>query len=95
MFVFPDPAINPKFTLGEKTWQWNGYYWDIVKEEIVVPSQGISFFQQDTLPSGAKLGDRWLNTKNMNEFIYVQISSSPDVYQWMDLSGDYAGDSIS
>jgi len=55
----------------------------------------IRFFQQDTAPTNAKLGDRWLNTNNMNEFIYLKVSENPDAYQWFDLSGDYPGDSIS
>lgn len=55
----------------------------------------IRFYQQSTAPTNAKLGDRWLNTNNMNEFIYLKVSADPDTYQWFDLSGDYPGDSIS
>jgi|APGre2960657373_1045057.scaffolds.fasta_scaffold03935_3 hypothetical protein len=55
----------------------------------------IRFFQQGTAPNNAKLGDRWLNTNNMNEFIYLKVSDDPETYQWFDLSGDYPGDSIS
>jgi hypothetical protein len=91
MFFFPDPNIIAKFTIGEKTWEWSGSYWNLLK----VTAGGVVFYQQDTAPTGAKLGDKWLNTNNMNEFTYVKISDSPEVYQWMDLSGDYPGDSFS
>lgn len=95
MFIFPDPSIQDTFSLGNKTWKWNGSYWDLIKEQIIIPENGISFYQQSTAPVGAKAGDKWLNSNNMNEFTYVQTSSSPEKFQWIDLSGDYPGDSVS
>jgi hypothetical protein len=67
-------------------------YWELVK--TAVTGGGISFYQQDDAPSEAKLGDRWLNTQNLTEYIYVQMSANPDVFQWMDLTGDYPGDTF-
>lgn len=95
MFLFPDPNTTNTFTLGEKTWKWNVNYWELEKQDVIIPDVGLSFYQQNIAPTGAKLGDRWLNTNNMNEFIYVKISDSPEIFQWMDLSGDYPGDSAS
>lgn len=46
----------------------------------------IKFFQQDSPPLNPKLGDRWLDTNNMNEFIYLKVSESPDYYQWVNVS---------
>jgi hypothetical protein len=54
-------------------------------------NNSIRFFQMDTPPVGAKLGDRWLNITNMTEFIYLKIDENPDVYRWIDLTGDYPG----
>ena len=51
----------------------------------------IRFYQLDVPPTGARLGDRWLNINNMTEFIYLKTGESPDVYQWIDLTGDYPG----
>lgn len=93
MFKFPDPRVTPILIINDKEWRWNGSYWELVKTPV--SGGGISFYQQDDAPVEAKLGDRWLNTNNMNEFIYLKVSENPDAYQWFDLSGDYPGDSIS
>jgi hypothetical protein len=92
MFNFPDASKQTEFTLGTRTWKWNGSYWEILKQTVV--SNGISYFQQDDSPTTAKLGDRWLNTQNLTEYVYVQIAADPDSYQWLDLVGDYPGDSL-
>jgi len=92
MFQFPDPTKQTTFSINEKNWQWTGSYWALVKTAVV--GGGVSFYQQDDAPSSARLGDRWLNTQNLTEYIYVQMSASPDVFQWMDLTGDYPGDTF-
>jgi hypothetical protein len=92
MFNFPDPNSQNTFSLGEKTWKWNGSYWEIVKQIVV--SDGIKYYQQDDAPSGVNLGDRWLNTQNLTEYVYVQLQSDPDEFGWMDLTGDYPGEAF-
>lgn len=92
MFQFPNPSETTSFVINGKEWRWVGSYWELVK--TAVSGGGISFYQQDDAPIEAKLGDRWLNTQNLTEYIYVQMSANPDVFQWMDLTGDYPGDTF-
>lgn len=92
MFQFPNPDTTQFFVINDKQWTWTGSYWELVKTPV--SGGGISFYQQDDAPASAKLGDRWLNTQNLTEYVYVQMSASPDIFQWMDFTGDYPGDNF-
>lgn len=91
MFSFPDPSLNNEFSLGDKKWRWNGSYWELVKNVV---AEGIRYYQQDDQPTDARIGDRWLNTKNLTEYVYVQMHDDPVTLEWIDLTGDYPGDTL-
>jgi hypothetical protein len=45
---------------------------------------GINFTQDSSPPVSASLGDRWLNTNDTLEYVYIETSTGE--YSWVDLS---------
>jgi len=41
-------------------------------------------FTQDTQPTSAEVGDRWLRTSDMKEFVYLEVISNPSTTYWIE-----------
>ena len=75
---FPSsPALNDTYSVGSKTWKWNGSAWDLI------PGGGVLTFGSSPPSSGNTIGDRWVDTTDGTQYTYF---SDGDTIQWVDFS---------
>lgn len=73
---FPaSPSINDTYSVGSKSWIWNGYSWDLLGAQ--------TFTSSPNPPTAIKVGDRWYNTST--DILYEYISDGASQF-WLDIS---------
>jgi hypothetical protein len=84
---FPDsPSVDQQYTVGERTWTWNGTYWAF--------SINATFTASDSAPADPALSDMWYETSTGKLFIrydgfWVEVGAA-DTYR--ELIADTDGD---
>jgi hypothetical protein len=75
---FPSsPALNQEYTLGNRTWIWNGSGW----EQKLASGSG-DYTASSTPPTSPTPGDRWFNIDDGVEYTYIQDGTSS---QWVEI----------
>jgi hypothetical protein len=73
---FPaNPSVNDTYSIGAKSWIWNGYSWDLLGAQ--------TFTSSPNPPTAIKVGDRWYNTTT--DTLYEYISDGASQF-WLDIS---------
>jgi hypothetical protein len=70
---FPDtPAVDDVYTVDDRSWKWNGVYWEAVATTGPTGPTGPdgSFLVSDTAPTGPVEGDVWYNSTTGQQFVY-------------------------
>jgi hypothetical protein len=72
---FPNsPTIVDTFTVGNRTWEWNGTKWGLQTTAIE------NFTVSDTAPNSPTVGDLWFNSSNAATYIYYDST-------WVEVGG--------
>ena len=71
----PSPSLNDTFSVGARSWIWNGYAWDLLGQKV--------FTAGPNPPNAIKAGDQWYNTNN--DILYEFISDGSTQF-WLDIS---------
>jgi hypothetical protein len=75
---FPNsPTSNQIFTVGSRSWKWDGTIWAIYSNNPVL-------YRQDSPPSSPQEGDQWFETDTGRMFVYygtawVELGNATDV----------------
>jgi hypothetical protein len=75
---FPNsPTTNQIFTVGSRSWKWDGTIWAIYSNNPVL-------YRQDSPPSSPQEGDQWFETDTGRMFVYygtawVELGNATDV----------------
>jgi hypothetical protein len=75
---FPNsPTSNQIFTVGSRSWKWDGTIWAIYSNNPVL-------YRQDSPPSSPQEGDQWFETDTGRMFVYygtawIEIGNATDV----------------
>jgi hypothetical protein len=77
---FPNsPTIGDTFTVGNRTWEWNGTKWSLQTTAIE------NFTVSDTAPNSPTVGDLWFNSSNAATYIYYDSA-------WVEVGGATVSD---
>lgn len=72
---FPtSPTLNQTYSVGSKTWKWNGYAWDL-------QISSTKFTSSTNPPANPFLGDQWYKTDVDILYEYITDGTS---YYWVD-----------
>jgi len=80
---FPNsPAVDEIYSVGDKSWLWNGTYWE------VQGSPTSTFSASDTAPSSPSAGDIWYRSDTSQTLIYydstwVEIGHSANIANFL------------
>lgn len=80
---FPDaPTEGDIYSVGDKSWQWNGTYWE------VQPTPAQTFSVTDTAPESPEAGDIWFRTDTSQTLIrydntWVEIGHSANIANYI------------
>ena len=75
---FPNtPTTNQIYTVGSRSWKWDGTIWAIYSNNPVL-------YRQDSPPSSPQEGDQWFETDTGRMFVYygtawVELGNATDV----------------
>lgn len=75
---FPNsPTLNQIFTVGSRSWKWDGIIWAIYSNNPVL-------YRQDSPPSSPQEGDQWFETDTGRMFVYygtawVELGNATDI----------------
>jgi hypothetical protein len=75
---FPNtPTTNQIYTVGSRSWKWDGTIWSIYSNNPVL-------YRQDSPPSSPQEGDQWFETDTGRMFVYygtawVELGNATDV----------------
>jgi len=72
------PNIDDIYSVGDRSWQWNGTYWE------VQPTPAQTFSVSDTAPGSPEAGDIWYRSDTSQTLIYydstwVEIGHSANI----------------
>ena len=74
---FPvSPTLNQTYSIGSKTWKWNGYAWDL-------QISSTKYTASTNPPANPSIGDQWY--KSDVDILYEYISDGISNY-WIDTS---------
>jgi hypothetical protein len=83
---FPSPTtLNQEFSAGDRTWKWNGVYWEAITTTVgYTGSGGGTSFEFDNDPPAEPIpGDRWYDSTLGFEFVWV---ADQDSGQWVEIT---------
>jgi hypothetical protein len=83
---FPSPTtLNQEFSAGDRTWKWNGVYWEAITTTVgYTGSGGGTSFEFDNDPPADPIpGDRWYDSTLGFEFVWV---ADQDSGQWVEIT---------
>jgi hypothetical protein len=87
-FSFPSsPVFDQIYTVGNKSWKWNGIAWVTVTAE----STKSSVTPSPNPPASPRIGDLWWDSNETGGglytyYMYVDDDTQEDIYQWIQIS---------
>jgi hypothetical protein len=91
-FNFPSaPALNQKYTIGNKSWTWNGIAWVTATTLNNVSGSGASISVGQLPPNNPNSGDLWWDSSSSGGglymyYMYFDEVEDEDVFQWIQIS---------
>jgi hypothetical protein len=83
---FPNtPTLNEEFSAGDRTWLWNGTYWEATSTTVGYTGSAGAVVAtiSATPPSTPSLGDVWIDSATGIQYFYVDDGDSA---QWVEFS---------